>query len=431
LEKSVRHFKNWLQAYTQFTMDSESPLDFHFWTGVATIAGALRRRVWIDMRKFQWTPNFYIVLVGPPGIANKSTSIKTGIRLLEQVPSIHFGPQSLTWQALTDALSEAIEHMKMTDPNGADVFLPMSCLTISISELGTFLKFDDASLSDVLVDLWDGQLTLWGHRTRTNGAVEIRNPWLNIIGCTTPAWLKANFPDHMIGGGLTSRIVFIYGDKKRSYIPYPDEMIPAADYHDIESKLVSDLQQIATMQGEFSINAPARQWGRDWYTKHWQSQPPHLASERYAGYVARKQTHIHKLAIVCAASRSNGMVIGPEHLQEAEAILNSAEPHMKRVFESIGMVGEAKRAKEIVAFVRAQGWTSSSTLWRLVQSVMNQREFKEALDAAVKGGQLTIERRNGELGVVSTLAAGISPGSSSGTSPTHSTPDLSGEPPSS
>src|SRR5574343_321589 len=70
-----RNYQNWLRAYVAFTADSESPDDFHFWTGVATIAGALRRRVWIDMRKFQWTPNFYIILVGPPGIATKSTSI--------------------------------------------------------------------------------------------------------------------------------------------------------------------------------------------------------------------------------------------------------------------------------------------------------------------------------------------------------------------
>jgi hypothetical protein len=68
-----------------FTRASESPDAFHFWTGVGTIAGALRRRVWLDMRHSQWTPNFYIILVDLPGVANKSTTVRIGSSLLAQV----------------------------------------------------------------------------------------------------------------------------------------------------------------------------------------------------------------------------------------------------------------------------------------------------------------------------------------------------------
>jgi hypothetical protein len=104
-----RAYNNWIKAYVSHTRFSESPDAFHFWTGVATVAGALRRRVWIDERHFQWTPNFYIVLVGPPGVAAKSTSIRSGISLLERVPGVYLGPQSMTWQALTESLQNAQE----------------------------------------------------------------------------------------------------------------------------------------------------------------------------------------------------------------------------------------------------------------------------------------------------------------------------------
>ena len=121
-----RHFSNWLKAYMQYTRDSESPDAFHFWTGVSTVAGALRRRVWIDMRKFQWTPNFYIILVGPPGVAAKSTSLRNGMRLLEQVEGIKFGPQSMTWQALTQVLEESMEYTKYLDEKGEEQAIPNS-----------------------------------------------------------------------------------------------------------------------------------------------------------------------------------------------------------------------------------------------------------------------------------------------------------------
>lgn len=396
----MRHFSNWVKAYVAFTTDSEAPDDFHFWTGVAIVAGALRRRVWIDMRKFQWTPNFYIILVGPPGIATKSTSIRTGIRLLEQVDGIHFGPPSITWQKLAESLANSVEHMKMTMPNGQDELFPMSCLTISVSELGTFLKIEDTALVDVLVDLWDGQLSTWGHSTKTSGSVEIKNPWLNIIGCTTPTWLKANFPEHLIGGGLTSRIVFVYGEKKRKLVAYPDEMMPDADYIALEKKLVEDLKKIAMMQGPMLLTPKARDWGHDWYTRHWTGpRPTHMASDRYGGYLSRKQTHIHKLALVLSAARSNDRRITEVDLHEASLLLESVEPHMIKVFESIGVVDEARRIGEIEKFVSAHGWLSSDQIWRFVMNIMSQKDFEESLKSAVRGGLLKVELRNGQRGV--------------------------------
>lgn len=384
-----------------YTSDSEAPDDMHFWTGVATIAGALRRRVWIDMRKFHWTPNFYIVLVGPPGVVTKSTTIRAGMRLLERVEGVKFGPPSITWQKLADSLSLAVEHVAIKDDKGTESHLPMSCLTIPISELGTFLKIDDTALIDVLVDLWDGQLTQWGHATKTSGTTDIKNPWLNIIGCTTPSWLKAHFPEHLIGGGLTSRIIFVFGDAKRKLSAYPDEFFADSDYKTLEKNLVEDLCQIGSMVGEFKMAPDAREWGRKWYENHWKAErPSHMASDRYGGYLARKQTHIHKLAIILSSAKSNNMTISKEDLEESALLLESTEPHMLKVFESIGVVDEAKHMNEILSFVRAHGFLTADQLWRHVMNIMNQKDFEEALKSAVRGGLLKVEIRGGMRGVL-------------------------------
>jgi hypothetical protein len=291
--------------------------------------------------------------------------------------------------------------MKTLGPAGEDVFTPMSCITVPVSELGTFLKIDDTALVDVLVDLWDGQLTKWGHSTKTAGSIEIKNPWLNIIGCTTPSWLKAHFPEHLIGGGLTSRIVFVFGDTKRSLIAYPDEIINGKDYHDFEVKLKSDLLEISKLQGEYRLSSDARAWGHDWYKKHWTGDRPlYMASDRYGGYHSRKQTHIHKLAIVLSAARDDSRTIQKEHLVEAEQILNSSEKHMLRVFESIGMVDEARHVAELAAYVRAHEFLTSDQLYGLVRNIMSVKDFEESIKAAVRGGLLNVETRNGVKGVV-------------------------------
>jgi len=398
----ARQLEDWLRSYMAFTSDSESPAEFHFWAGVSTIAGALRRRVWIDMRKFQWTPNFYIVFVGPPGIASKSTALRAGTQLLAKVKGVRFGPPSITWQKLADALSESCEYMKYQLPGGVEELLPMSCLTIAVSELGTFLKMDDPNFVSVLIDLWDGQVGEWSHGTKTSGITEIKNPWINVIGCTTPTWLKENFPESSIGGGLTSRIIFIYGDKKHRLIPYPDEIVKDADYRSLEEKLTLDLQDIGLMSGPFQLSTKARTWGREWYERHWNGpRPTHMASDRYGGYLSRKQTHIHKLSIVLSAAESSSRIVEAVHLEKSEALLTSVEPHMLKVFESIGVAEEAGRIKELLPFLKAHGLLTVDELWAFVINLMDRRDFEMALRAGIKAGILRVGELNGKKGLMS------------------------------
>lgn len=394
-----RFYENWLQGYTHYTRASESPLSFHFWTAVSTVAGALRRKVWIEQKYFQWTPNFYIVLVGPPGVAAKSTSIRSGMKFLEKLKDVKFGPQSMTWQALTLSLQDAIETLRWYDKYGKEHQQPISCLTIPVGELGTFLKTDDSSMMDVLVALWDGQLEVWGHHTKSSGNIEVRNPWLNIIACTTPAWLREHFPEHMIGGGLTSRIIFVYGEAKRHLVAYPSEAIDDDSFQEEHRKLLCDLLEISTISGEYVLDAKTIAWGTKWYEKHWAERPQHMASQRFEGYMARKQTHIHKLAMILAASKRNQLIILPEDLEEAALLIDSIEPDMQKVFENVGVADEAKRVREMVSYVRNYKFLTTPQLWKLCMSIMSFRDFEMALRAAIEAGVITGTTYNGMKGV--------------------------------
>lgn len=387
-----RHFPDWLKAYCQFTRASEAPNAFHFWTGVSTVAGALRRRVWRDEYVFQWTPNFYIILVAPPGIATKSTSLNLGMNLLRQVDGIKFGPDSMTWQALGKDFADATEYVKYHDPIlNAETQTAMSPLTVSVSELGTFLRPDDSGLVSFLTHLWDGVRAPFKHHTKSSGNIEVDNPWLNIIGATTPAWLRANFPESMIGEGLTSRVVFVYAEAKRNFVAYPSQVVRGQDHYDTQKQLVEDLREIAAMSGPYEMTRDALAWGEKWYRNHHQDRPVHMASDRYGGYIARKQAHLHKLAIVLAAAQSSKLVLEQHHLEAAELILNETEHSMIKVFESIGVVDEAKHVAEVVQFIRSYKWIEPNQLWRCCMNIMAERDFKQALRVACEGGLVTVK----------------------------------------
>lgn len=396
----ARNYPHWLRSYCAFTSTSEAPLDFHFWTGVSTVAACLRRQVWRDELIYKWTPNFYIIFVGPAGIVTKSTTLNIGYKLLQNVPGIYFGPDSMTWHGLGKEFEKAVEYKTYKNGKGGDEKILMSPLTCSVSELGTFLKPDDKALISFLTDVWDGKERPFQHRTQDSAGITIENPWLNVIGATTPEWMQTNFPPSLLSEGIGSRIVFVYGDQKRQLVAYPSRAVRPVDFKDIEKKLVDDLIHISKLIGPYTMTETAYDWGTQWYTGHNQTRGgAHMASGRYGGYLARKQTHMHKLAMILAACQRDDLIIHRRDLQEAEKILASAETSMIKVFESVGVVDEARFVAELIPFVRAHKWLTAKELYKMVYNVMSEQDYKKALHQAIAGDLFEVVLQNGIRGV--------------------------------
>ena len=384
---------NWLKAFLNYSSYGEAPLKTLFWTGVSTIAGALRRKVWIDEKYYQWTPGFYIIIVAPPGIISKSTTANIGINLLREVPGINFGPDAITWQALVQHMGTLGESFQLA---GTDLFYPMSAITICSDELGNFLDPLDKGMMNSLIALWDGKQGAFSKMTKTNGNDSIENPWINFIGCTTPSWVKENFPETMIGGGFTSRCIFVFADKKRQLVAYPSLSVPE-DFENERQKLIDDLMEIAAMSGQYRLTPEAYKWGIQWYERHWDTRPANMESSRFGGYIARKQTHVHKLAMVLAAACSSELWITDEILEESAEFITALEADMPKVFETIGMTNITRSISELVQLVAHHKEITNVDLYRRLFSKMSSKEFQEALASAVAAGIVRIVQREGKV----------------------------------
>jgi len=384
-----RKTANWLKAFIKYASIGEAPLSIYFWVGVATIAGALRRRVWIDQVFFKWFANFYIVIVAPPGIVSKSTTTSIGMDLLRKVPGINFGPGACSWQALVQQLGRVTEAAEM--PDGS--YLPMSCLTIESSELGSFLDPEERQMVDALTEIWDCRKD-YSKITKTQGNDLVENPWLNIIGCTTPGWLSAAVPEHVVGGGFASRCIFIFADSKRQAVAYLHRRIPE-DHAAQQAALVHDLEMIAQLRGEFTMEPGAVEFGEQWYTDHIRLMPlSDLNSEKFAGYLARKQTHIHKLAMVISASQRDNMVITRKDLEEAVKFVTSIETDMPKTFNRVGMSDAAKISDTLLAYLKEHKKAEYSHLYRWIfQKIGTNKDFDESIKSLVKAGFCSLKQQ--------------------------------------
>lgn len=388
----MRHFPNWLAAYLAYAGHTEAPKHMHLWSGVSAVAGALRRRVWLDMAYFKWYPNFYIILVAPPGIVSKSTTAGIAMDLLRAVPGIKFGPDVVTWPALVKAFAEANEQFAVDD-----LYHTMCAMTLESSELGNLLNPQDREMLDLLVSLWDGKQGGFKKVTKTAGNDLVENPWINLIACTTPSWIAGNFPEYVIGGGFTSRCVFIYADQKERLIAYPHLHVPAG-LPDLRQHLIDDLEHIAgQLVGGYRLTPEAIEWGEAWYLETQTNRPAHLSDERFGGYLARKQTHVHKLAMVLAAAQRDELCILPADLSSASEIVTSLEHNMVKVFSKIGQKDTAGHAQRFVAYIRARKEVLFEEAYRYVHPYFpDANAFTQMVEGTIRSGQLRLEMREGK-----------------------------------
>lgn len=387
--RMTRPHKDWLHAYIDYAQFSEAPTRMHFWSGVSAIAGALRRRVWFDQAYFKWYPNFYICFVAPPGIVAKSTTAGLSMNLLRQVEGVHFGPDVVTWPALVGAFANVTEAFEYNKEH-----LVMSALTLEASELGNLLNPRDRDMVDLLVSLWDGKQGTFQKRTKHSGNDNIENPWINLIACTTPAWIADNFSEYLIGGGLTSRMIFVYAEKKARLVAYPGRHVPA-DKAAQEKALVQGLRHIAqTLKGPYNLTSEAEAWGELWYEQLYDTRPINMEAEQFKNYVSRKQAHVHKLAMVLAASSSDEMVLHKEHLEIAVQMTTDLEPDMQKVFGRVGRVSDSFYAEKLVAFVTEKGAVPYSDAYRHVHSFFpSMRNFEDVLAGCIRAGFLQLAHR--------------------------------------
>jgi len=195
----------------------------------------------------------YVVLVAEPGVARKSQAINYGTPFLEKIPDIHTSADSITREALLNDLEDCAVDEPMA--NG-DTFRHTS-LNIIAKEFEIFLgqKSDNTKMLVLLTDLFDSQDLPWKYRTKSSGSNTIPSVFINMLGATTPESLASCLPPSAIGGGLTSRILFVFAHEKTKKIPIPyitPELVVLRD------KLQRDLFKIAKINGVYEFDKLAK-----------------------------------------------------------------------------------------------------------------------------------------------------------------------------
>ncbi len=152
------------------------------------------------------------------------------------------------------------------------------------------------------------------------------------------------------------------------------------------------------MAGPYKITDAARVWGRAWYEQTWTSRSTSLDDERLDGYIARKQTHLHKLAIVLAAAARDDLVIEIDDLMLANTMLESVEGDLDKVFSRIGRTEDSLQSERFIQYLKRKGDCSYESAYRYIHSYFpNFKDFESILAGTVRAGYITMTQKGSEF----------------------------------
>lgn len=376
-----RKCANWLQSFAQWTLPrSEAPEAYIFWTGIFTLASALRRRVKIPdtgvLGGWECYPNLYILLVGPPAL-RKTTTANYADKLLMAIPELTASPEVITRERLVEKLTKS----------------PDTSMYILSGEFGEFIYKSEKTMYSFLTNAYDGRRKI-DDSTISRADVLAQSPCINMLGATTPVWIKESMPESVIGGGFASRVVFVYADNVRQRRMYYRD-VDYAGLDDIRKDLSADLRHIANdIVGPYTIPHAVMDWVEEWYQKS-SRRNKKSENQKLETYYERKPVMAHKLAMILHVAYSDDMILTQEDFEGAIAILDANEKSLPRIFRDIGRNPYTADIYQILEHVQAVGKCKRGELHDAFRHAATPKMLDELIEGLIIAQRIKMIEENG------------------------------------
>ena len=305
-------------------------------------------------------PNLYIILVGPSGHSRKGEPIDIIRWMLEEL-NVSVVEEDITEEALIQELKRAeISFLNEEDGN----FKWQSAVTACAEELSVFLGERNTRLHAYLTNWYDSR-DKWTRRTKLSTTEEIVGMCFNLLSSTAPDWLPYILSKESVGGGFTSRCIFVVEEGKRKTVTDPNESMADPS---LRQALVYDLEMINSINGRYRFSPEALSTYKEWYTeedakiKRGETIIPDPA---LASYESRRPTHVKKIAMSICASYKDDLTIELEDFNKALALMLTTEKNMHKAFAGMGTAKNIESTERIIEYIKHRKSVKHSELMRV------------------------------------------------------------------
>lgn len=354
---------SWLSDWVLGHRDAPTTTSLSLWTGIFVLSSILKRNAHIRWAEGILPPNMFIFLVSEPGVGRKTTCISKAYSVLEGVmdhvkrPEMHVVRKpkivtgSITPEALIDELAPRYQRVKVPTQVrqfSGDKYLGTkteervvqissgSTMCMIISELSTAIdqKRYNVGLIARLTSLYDG-VAGDGRTTLSKKQTVLKNPYITLLGGTTPTEMQSTFPDEAKGGGFVSRTIFVLSSRPTRVYAFPPTWEGLPRIEDLQKRLAWIIDHAT---GTYEFSPEAKQAHEDWYMD-WYEELYTMDSRNQHIYV-RHDNQILRLAIIIRASRyEKGNIITLEDWELARELMDATRR------TSAGLLNPVPRAR--------------------------------------------------------------------------------------
>ena len=357
-EQPSRRNPCWITAFESYARTAATPKEFLRWAGLATVSGALERRVWLRTSAGKLYPNLFILLVAAPGVG-KDMAIIPARDLMAKAGRFSLAPPSMTHKGLVDQLADRDSSRSMITPDGS--WFHYHTMQLIVPEFGVIMPSNDLGLLSTVNDLYNCP-NLYSERIRMKGEeMRIENPHISILAGTQPMYLAELFPEAAYGMGFMSRIIMIYGANAPK-----QSLFATKGFSEAEAIALSeDLKQLADLYGEFTLTPPAIEAIEQWHLSTSATDGP--SHTKLMHYNSRRTIHVLKLSMAVSASRRSTLQITEEDFTTALSWLLAAESVMPQIFREMTSGGQSDVMEEALNFIILSGKGKPVSEARLIQ----------------------------------------------------------------
>lgn len=363
----VRELDNWILSYLKMVDATEPSQRYHLWVAITIVAAMLARKCSVKLGPEEYFPNLYTILIGPPGV-RKGTAIRYGVDLLQDVDSAGaaMAPDAVTKEQLVMEMGMREEILFLDSGKQ----LQHSSLFVIAPELVVFIKENDHERLGYLCQLYDG-LDKFEYKTKTSKNVYINKPGLWILGATTPNWIEIAMKQLGIGGGMTSRTIFVYSRTKGQHIP-ATKLKPFDP--ELRGKLVADLGTIKQLAGQFYFSQAADDEYSKWYEGKYRSTG--VDDSRFASYWERLPSMVIKVAMVMCASRGDTMAIQAGDVVNSIRVFEKIHPDMPQSFGGLGQNIIGGQTEMVRVLLRERGTCTKQYIMSTLRHNINYWDYE-------------------------------------------------------
>ena len=358
----------------------ESPTLFFVWNALWLLSTVLKREAWLRWYPNKLYPNLYVLLVAPPALCRKSSSMHIALNLLRDLPnclpstvdSYKKSTQLITGKTTPEGLLTAMAPDQKVfiqrNPDGSPEKMIKvdkgSQLALSVSELAVFLGKQqyNSGLVTLLTDLFDCK-DADSEITRSNGNKPLKDIYVTLFGAITPDGMKMSIPEEAFGGGFMSRVVIAYQDTPTKVYSIPKPMPNYPVWEDLRYKLAWIAMHA---HGEYYLTPEAElfydSWYRNWKAKMFSSPDNQHKDNRLDSLILR-------VALLMRVQEyREGTDITIENIQDARRLLEYTIHSGEHALEDIGATSYGKCYNAVRKYLTRRGAATRRELSQYMSS---------------------------------------------------------------